>query len=116
MHHTCGALRTMRSMQRTPHIVRRLVLGVQHAACNMQHATRSVQHAPRPIATAAMRPQKLHLRKCNMNCAASSVQHANRKHATHNLHTHTIPATRTIRRAQVLVRDNLQQPTYNMQH
>ncbi len=43
MHHTCGALRTVRSMQLTPHIVRRLVLRVQHATCSMQHATHSVK-------------------------------------------------------------------------
>ncbi len=44
-HHTCGALRTMRSTQRTPHIVRRLVLGVQHATCSMQNAAYSMPPA-----------------------------------------------------------------------
>jgi hypothetical protein len=48
VHRGCGALRTMHIKQRTPHIVRRLVLGVQHATCcmcNVRHATRNTQHA-----------------------------------------------------------------------
>ncbi len=76
MQHTCGALRTMRSMQRTPHIVRRLVLGVQHATCSMQRAAYSVQHAPRPIPTAAMRSQPPPLSERNLQHPACNTQRA----------------------------------------
>ncbi len=90
VHHTCGALR---SMQRTPHIVRRLVLDVQHAKCSIQHATRSIQRATRPIPTAAMRSQTPPLSEPNVHCAAPSVQHPTRKHTTYTLHhaTRNIP-------------------------
>ncbi len=88
MHHTCGALRTMRSMQRTPHIVRRLMLGVQHATCGVQNATRSVQRTactpPYPNSSdaatnTAPKRTKLALRsiqRATRNAQAYTVHHA----------------------------------------
>jgi hypothetical protein len=114
VHHTCGALRTMRSMQRTPHIVRRLVLGVQRAACNTQRTAYSVQHAPRPIPTAAMRSQTPPLSDRNLHCAAPSVQRATRKHTTFTPHQ----ATRNIPVQHELSHWPARQSSYNpkMQH
>ncbi len=112
MHHTCGALRTMRSMQRTPHIVRRLVLGVQHATCSMQHATRSIQHATRPIPTAAMRSQPPPLSERTLHCAAPSVQHPSHKHTTYTLHH----ATRNIPVQHEPSHWPARQVSYNPQH
>jgi hypothetical protein len=109
-------------MRRTPHyaqhatdihIVQRLVLSTQHATSN-----NSVQHATRTIPAAALIAIQNTCTCANTTCIAQHpacrTQTASMQH-THT-HTHTIPATWTIRRAQVLVPDNLQQPTYNMQH
>jgi hypothetical protein len=107
VHHTCGALRTMRSMQRTPHIVRRLVLGVQRAACNTQHATRSVQrtacYPPYPNSsdavtnTAPKRPtMQRATSQCNMN---HPTGRQDRSHTTRNMQTATLNATLFARHA-----------------
>jgi hypothetical protein len=62
--HTCGALRTMRSMQRTPHIVRGLVLGVQHARSSVQRTacTPPYPNSSDAVTTTAPKRAKLALR------------------------------------------------------
>jgi hypothetical protein len=108
--HTCSALRTMRSMQRTPHIVRRLVLGasIQRTPCTMQratsqcnmkyptgrqdrwHTTCNMQHATLNATSFARHATSIVRAPCAAHDATSITHHAtyNAPHATYSCSTH----------------------------